>query len=72
MNDLSASDILLYGSLSGVVVVTVGALLWALAYRGRTRWSADRAGQVVAESVQVITANPGDAVMVTYPGTLTK
>jgi hypothetical protein len=42
MNNLSAFDILLYGALTGVVLVAIGAALWALAYRGRKRWSAER------------------------------
>ena len=42
MNDLSAFDILLYGALSGAVLVAVGAALWALAWRGRRRFNAER------------------------------
>lgn len=42
MNDLTAIDILLYGALAGVIAVAIGAVLWALAYRGRKRWSAER------------------------------
>jgi gas vesicle protein len=42
MNNLSATDILLYGALVGAVVVAFGAVLWACAYRGRQRWSAER------------------------------
>ncbi len=44
MNDLSAFDILLYGALSGVVLVAVCAGLWALAWRGRCRFNAERRG----------------------------
>ncbi|MDQ2822051.1 MAG: hypothetical protein M3Y65_16925 [Pseudomonadota bacterium] len=41
MNDLSANDILLFGALIGVLAVILLGGLWALAHRGRTRWSAD-------------------------------
>lgn len=64
MNNLSATDILLYGALAGAVVVAIGAVLWACAYRGRTRFKAER--------IEVITARPGDAVVVTYPNHLTQ
>jgi hypothetical protein len=64
MNDLSANDILLFGALAGVLIVTIGAALWALTHRGRRRFNAER--------VQIITAQPGDAVVVTHPGTLTQ
>jgi hypothetical protein len=72
MNDLSALDIPLYGALSGAAVVAVCAVLWALAYRGRKRWSADRADQVVADGIRILVAGPGDAVVVTYPGTMSQ
>lgn len=72
MNDLSASDIMLYGAIAGVFVSAIGAVLWALSYRGRTRWSADRADEVVAEGIRVLRASAGDSVVVTYPGTLTQ
>lgn len=72
MNNLSATDILLYGALAGAVLVAIGAVLWACAYRGRKRWSAERADRMVAEGIRSITASPGDAVVVTYPGMLTQ
>jgi hypothetical protein len=71
MNDLSANDILLFGALAGALVVVVLSLCWAVAHRGRQRWSAERVDRMVAERIQIITASPGDAVVVTYPGTLT-
>lgn len=42
MNDLSANDILLFGALTGALVVTLLGLLWAMAHQGRKRWSAER------------------------------
>jgi hypothetical protein len=63
MNDLSAIDIILFCALMGAVMVAVLGLCWALEYRGRQRWSAER--------VQIIVAQPGDAVVITYPGSLT-
>jgi hypothetical protein len=45
MNDLFAIDILLFGALTGVLAVIVLGLFWAMAHRGRTRWSAERRGQ---------------------------
>lgn len=71
MNDLSAFDILLFVALIGAVMVSLLGLCWALAHRGRQRWSAEHVDRVVAERIQVITASPGDAVVVTYPGVLT-
>lgn len=71
MNDLSANDILLFGALAGALVLMLLGGLWALAHRGRNRWSAQRASCVVAEGIQVITASPGDAIVVTYPGHMT-
>lgn len=68
MNDLSANDILLFGVLVGALVLIMLGGVWALAHRGRKRWSAQRADCVVAESIQVIIASPGDAVVVTYAG----
>jgi len=70
--ELSALDILLYGALAGVIAVALGAALWALAWRGRKRWSTDRADRVVAEGIQRLTTSPGDAVVITYPGLMTK
>jgi hypothetical protein len=72
MNDLSAFDILMYGALAGAVLVAVGAALWAMAYRGRQRWSTDRADQLVADGMHILTARPGDAVVITYPGLMTQ
>jgi hypothetical protein len=72
MNDLSANDILLFGALTGVLLVVLIGGLWALTHRGRQRWSADRADRVVAEGIRIITASPGDAVVVTYPNMLTQ
>jgi hypothetical protein len=46
MNDLSANDILLFGALAGVLVVIVLGLCWAVAHRGRQRWSAERRDNV--------------------------
>lgn len=63
MNDLSANDILLFGALSGALLVVLIGSLWALAHRGRRRFNAER--------VQIITAQPGDAVVITYAGSLT-
>jgi hypothetical protein len=71
MNDLSAIDIILFCALMGAVMVAVLGLCWALEYRGRKRWSAERADRVVADGIQVITAAPGDAVVVTYRGHMT-
>lgn len=72
MNELSASDIILCGAIAGALVVAVGAVLWALAYRGRMRWSADRADKIVAEGIRILRASAGDSVVVTYPGALTQ
>lgn len=72
MNELSANDILLFGALAGVLVLVLIGGLWALAHRGRKRWSTDRADRIVADGIHVVTAGPGDAVVVTYPGMLTK
>jgi hypothetical protein len=69
--DLSANDILLFGALAGVLAVIVMGLCWAVAHRGRQRWSAERADQVLADGIQILTAAPGDAVVVTYPGHMT-
>jgi hypothetical protein len=71
MNDLSANDILLFGALAGALALVLCSGLWALAHRGRKRWSAARADRVAAEGIQIITAAPGDAVVVTYPGHMT-
>jgi hypothetical protein len=64
MNDLSATDIMLFGALAGALALIVLAGLWALAHRGRRRFNAER--------VEIITASAGDAVVVTYPGQLTQ
>lgn len=73
MNNVSATnDILLLAALAGALVLVLVGGLWALTHRGRKRWSADRVDRVVAEGIQVITASPGDSVVVTYPGMLTK
>lgn len=71
MNNLSAFDIMLFGALVGALVLILLGGLWALAHRGRKRWSSEHADRVVAEGIQVITASPGDAVVVTYPGHMT-
>jgi hypothetical protein len=71
MNDLSANDIMLFGALVGALALVLLGGLWALAHRGRKRWSAERADRVVADGIQIITAAPGDAVVVTYPGHMT-
>jgi hypothetical protein len=63
MNDLSANDILLFGALVGALALVLIGGLWALAHRGRKRWRAAR--------VQIIVAQPGDAVVITYSGSLT-
>lgn len=71
MNDLSANDILLFGALTGALLVVLIGGLWALAHRGRKRWSAERTAEPAPERVQVIKASPGDAVVLTYPRVLT-
>lgn len=63
MNDLSANDILLFGALTGALLLVLIGGLWSLAHRGRRRFNAER--------VQIITAQPGDAVVITYAGSLT-
>jgi hypothetical protein len=70
--ELSATDIILFGVLAGALIVTLLGLLWAMAYQGRKRWSVEHADRVVADGIQIITASPGDAVVVTYPGMLTQ
>jgi hypothetical protein len=69
--ELSANDILLFSALAGALVVVVLGLCWAVAHRGRQRWSAERADRIVADGIQIITVAPGDAVVVTYPGHMT-
>lgn len=71
MNDFSANDIMLFGVLTGALVLVLIGGLWALARRGRKRWSAERADHVTPERVQVIKASPGDSVVLTYPRVLT-
>ena len=71
MNNVSANDILLFGALVGALLVVLIGGLWALAHRGRKRWSAERTAEPVPERVQVIKASPGDAVVMTYPRVLT-
>lgn len=60
MNDLYANDILLFGALTDAVLIMLIGELWALAHRGRRRFNAER--------VQIITAQPGDTVVITYAG----
>lgn len=69
---MSDIDIILVAALIGAFCLVLLGGLWALAYRGRTRWSADRTDQVVADGIQIVTAGPGDAVVVTYPGHMTE
>lgn len=42
MNNLSAFDIMLFGALVGALVAIVLGLCWAVAHRGRQRWSAGK------------------------------
>jgi hypothetical protein len=65
-------DLAMYAVLASALLLTIVAALWALAYRGRTRWNAERADRVVADGMHILTAGPGDAVVVTYPGMLTQ
>lgn len=63
---------MLLGALVGTLALVVLGGIWALAHRGRKRWSTERADRIVADGIQVVTAGPGDAIVVTYPGMLTK
>ena len=47
MNNVTALDCFLYGALIGAGILATGGLCWALAYRGRKRWSAERRGDPV-------------------------
>ncbi len=42
MNNATALDCFLCGALIGAGILATGGLCWALAYRGRKRWSAER------------------------------
>jgi hypothetical protein len=72
MNNLSATDIMLFGALFGALALIVLAGLWALAHRGRKRWTAERADRVVADGMRILKAGAGDIIVITYPGHLTR
>jgi hypothetical protein len=72
MNNLSATDIMLFGALFGALALIVLAGLWALSHRGRKRWSPERTDRVVDEGIRILKTSAGDMVVVTYPGHLTR
>jgi len=51
MNDPTVFDCFLYGALIGAGILATGGLCWALAYRGRKRWSAERSSTSYAGHV---------------------
>ncbi|MDQ2822747.1 MAG: hypothetical protein M3Y65_20610 [Pseudomonadota bacterium] len=72
MNNVTTFDCFLYGALMGAGILAVGGLCWALAHRGRKRWSAKRTDRVVSEGIQIIRASAGDVAVVTHPSMLTQ
>lgn len=63
---------ILLAALVGVFCLILLGGLWALAYRGRKRWSAERGGRTVSDGIQIIRASAGDVAVVTHPSALTQ
>lgn len=63
MND-PVLEVVLYLIVAAVCAAGLLFSAWTMARCGRNRSSAER--------IQILTAQPGDAVVITYPGTLTQ